>query len=340
MSTFIVSTLDRFTKPDYNTLVGQWSPKRHRNMVPVQCIFHKEGKTHILNQSNKLIILDDEQYFDSIKDGRGTAYKPKTYTFDVNHPNYRIEEGTDAHKFFSEYPYAVIDGKSNGGNAHINIVNEARLDEVNIEGIKLKIKVENFISGLSVEQMQEMCYYFGITPEKKADKLFIQLIGDKEGIMWKKDMTGSLNASIVEKVFMQEMDKDTKIKIVCNKAINFGVLIFRPGVSGKPGAYYWGDKFIDPTGEGMYAYFRNEPRFFESLKNELARATGEVSKKDSEILKPEIQTSPDRSTLWNQLQMLEKDGYADTTGLDYKKTKREELEGLIKAALAKKETAV
>ena len=341
MSTLIVTTLDRFTKPNAETLIGQWSSKRHRNAVPVQCIFHKQGKTHILNQSDRLVILDDEAYFDAIKNGGGRSYVPKVYTFDVTHPNYNIEEGTDAHRFFKEYPNAVIDGVSNGKNPHVNITTEAVIDEKNIEGIRLRIKVENYVSGLSEEQMKEVVYYFGNMPEKTQDKLLLQLIDGKEGLLWKKDANGTLLALEVERVMIdkKEFDKDALIKINCNKAINFNVITFRPGVSGKPGAYYWGDKFMDATTDGLYAYFRNEPRFYESLKNEIARVTGDTSKKDSEILKPEITTTPDRTSLWNTLQRLEAEGYADMTGLDYRKTNKEVLLKLVSEAEQKKEAA-
>ena len=305
----VITASPKYTEPNKQMLIGEWSPKRYRGRVAWNCIFHKDGKTFILNNSKKYLELDDAVYLKAIEPAQGKAtafinpYTPMELLIDRAHTSITVDSDSDFAKFVRSCPSFSVD--PHDSNCLFVYYNEGDVTAKKAIAFDLELSVKNFVNNTSlkedgVELMKDFVYYFGevVQPMNDKTELLLQLVGEN-GLLWNEDSKGNSNIELFKRVFMDGSSTDKDIILLCNKAVSLHVLEIKDNTKGdsKVLAYYWKDNFISTSIEGVYDYFRSDERMLGSLSNEISRKQGKAIVDNKEIVSPAASTSPNRGDM-------------------------------------------
>jgi hypothetical protein len=320
--TVTVRPLPKYTEPNRKQLIGEWSEKRYRSHLEFTCVFHKDGNTHVLNQGGKYSVVPDEEFFkemrEASKNGGGFMhpYTPMKLTFDRANSERTYPKDSQTIEFLTACPSVVYDGKHHEitpGQTMVEMLSISSSDvvsEKSFDDLTIRMEIQNFVKELTIEKKKDIVYFIGEgnTPANTDKDLMIQLVGEK-GLLWGNDSKGNNIAEIFQNTFMTDEAKaDTDLILTCNKAIAISLIQLKSGGNGSQASYYWKDTFLDVSKEGVYSFFGKDPRMLESLKGEIARRTGGIEKKDSEIIPKGVATTSTRGEKIAEIKRLIADG--------------------------------
>lgn len=161
--------------------------------------------------------------------------------------------------FFSEHPGLLYNGKhhNNTQNPLFDLVNESERKAAMVIGFKDKLAIQNRIVGMELEELSNVCDYYGISPVGKSESDLQILLGDStNGVCMKGE-----NAETFKQTWM-EVSSETEMIVVLKKAIRLGVIQERK--ENNRTDYYLSQEFIGTAFPDVLAYAKRSPKIYEN----------------------------------------------------------------------------
>lgn len=178
--------------------------------------------------------------------------------------------------FFMEHPTTLINGKPHprtitGAAIYYDII------DVNVKVVselkewENKHRIASNLSGLDLDVLRDICYYYGILPKGKTrGALLMELADYNKGALFVKDGNGNTKTENFIKVWMTNIDPDKELRVNCSKAIDLNVIT--TAVRDGHTTYYLGQEMLGPKLDDVILFAKQNP---EAYKNYIVKGIRE-----------------------------------------------------------------